>query len=65
MQAIDIPIDLRIYQQPIKQIKSSKIIWSLGVYINPCLQYKDQFNIIQNKIIESIKKLMAIIINLF
>ena len=51
-------IELQLKDEVIKQVHVSISIKTLGVYVNPMLDWKDQFECITNKIIVTIKKLM-------
>ena len=67
MQGKDKPVDqkikLQIHNEDIVQIESTEIIRVLSVCMNPSLTWDRQFEIMKDRIRQSITKLMNIDIN--
>ena len=54
-----------IHDRELKKLQPEDTERMLGIYINPALKNDKQFLIIKEKLLESIKKLMRIEINVF
>ena len=57
-QIQDYESNMTINSNKIKQLEAAKSVRALGVYLTPSLQQKDQFEVMQQKMVTSIKKSM-------
>ena len=49
---------IKIHQKEIEQIRISESTRTLGVHVTPSLQWKSQFETLQNKVVEEMGKVM-------
>ena len=61
----DLLINIKLHNYQLKQINNDKTTHALGVYVNPKLNWNNQFKIMKKKMIESTTKLMNTRVNTF
>ena len=53
-----IEAEIRIHEMEIGQINITESTRTLGVHVTPSLQWKTQFKVLRNKVVEAIGKVM-------
>ena len=61
----NLSINININRVKLKQLKSNETTYALGVYINPSLDWNDQYKVMKEKLEHSVTKLIRTLINEF